>query len=322
MPRPNLKTFIDALRYPSEQLRNSLGGGALRLLEGSNGAYICTQSHHTEARVCIENRELLLALPHDSQAELTARNTAARMASIRSAHLGYYHLLEHVLSYFDSMGRRHSASLVAEPLPAGHPLSELLQEGLSARQIREAASELCDEFCRLGIAHNNLKAENLWLTPEGRLVAVRCHRMSFEGPSECDRKALEALCRLAEKRDNKAINLSEEPEYRLRQKPELEFVGRLSDGLIRICQKGLYGYADCHDRVVIAPRFLWADDFREGRAEVECKSGFGVIDKQGEFVVNPCFEQIEWDDMETTIRGRLSDQEMLFGYNGEVLIRG
>lgn len=292
----------------------------LRLLEGSNGACTCTLSHHTEARVCIENQELLLALPHDSKAELTARHTAARMASIRSPHLGFYHLLEHVLSYYDSPGNLHHASLVAEPLPIGRPLSELLDEGLSARQIRRATEELFDEFCRLGVAHNNLKAENLWLTPEGRLVAVRCHRMSFEGPSECDRKALEALCRLAKKSDCEEINLSEEPEYRLRQRPEFEFVGRLSDGLIRICQEGLYGYADCQDQVVITPRFLWADDFREGRAEVECKSGFGVIDKRGEFVVNPCFEQIEWDDIETTIRGRLENREMLFGYNGGVLI--
>lgn len=320
MPTPSLQTFIEALQNPSEQLCNSLGGGTLRLVEGADGSYTCRLSLHTEVQVQIENRSLLLSLPHNAEAEARSHRVAVGRASIRTPHLGSYQLLPNAITYFDALGNSRAVTLVVESLPEGRPLSELLAVGVSAHQIRAAAAELLAAFRDLKIAHNNLKPENLWLTPEGRLVAVRCHRMSFEGCSECDRLALEAICRLADENDSAQIDLSREPEYRLRQNPAFEFVGRMSDGLILIRQKGLYGFADCHDRIVIEPRFLWADDFREGRAEVKCASGFGVIDKRGEFVLNPCFDSVEWDDMQTTIRARLDDRELLFGYNGEILI--
>ncbi len=216
------------------------------------------------------------------------------------------------------MGQVVTDELVVERLPEGRPLSEVLPEGCRANSLIKALRRMQKSFVREQISHNNLKAENLWLTTDGELMARRCHCLTFEGVTESDTQAFSALEELIRAADN---GFEEEPlEGRLRNDSEYAHVGRMADGLICICREGLYGYLDSCGEVAIEPCFLWADNFREGRAEVECESGFGVIDKEGNFVLNPCFEDIEWDDMQGTIRAKLSGRWMLFGYGGEPLV--
>lgn len=42
--------------------------------------------------------------------------------------------------------------------------------------------------------------------------------------------------------------------------------------------------------------FLSGGTMREGRAEVETETGYGLIDKNGNFVLHPEFEELRWDD--------------------------
>lgn len=227
--------------------------------------------------------------------------------------------LPEAFRFTDSLGREHTADLVAEYLPKGRPLSEILPEGCHASHLITALRALQAEFVTHNVAHNNLKAENLWLTPDGELIALRLHHVRFDGVSEADTLAFAALERAIREADNETLILNDEPEHRLRQVSEYWEVGALCEGLIRVCREGLYGFLDCNEQWIIAPEYLWAEDFREGRAVVRCPSGFGAIDKEGDFVLEPLYDELKWVPMSCTFHARKGDTEFLFDYDGIAL---
>lgn len=63
--------------------------------------------------------------------------------------------------------------------------------------------------------------------------------------------------------------------------------------------------------------YLWADDFREGRAVVETEQGVGVIDKCGCEILPAVFDDVRYDVSAGCFEARLDEQRLLFGYAGE-----
>lgn len=72
-----------------------------------------------------------------------------------------------------------------------------------------------------------------------------------------------------------------------------DFVGEMSDTLIRFRRDGTWGYADRHGRRT-GGSYSFADDFYEGRAKVGTGSGYGLIDREGGYVMEPVYEALEW----------------------------
>lgn len=70
-------------------------------------------------------------------------------------------------------------------------------------------------------------------------------------------------------------------------------------------------------RVAIPFVYLWADDFREGRAIVETEQGVGVIDKRGCEILPAVFDDVRYDVSAGCFEARLDEQRLLFGYAGE-----
>ena len=70
-------------------------------------------------------------------------------------------------------------------------------------------------------------------------------------------------------------------------------------------------------RVAIPFVYLWADDFREGRAVVETEQGVGVIDKRGCEILPAVFDDVRYDVSAGCFEARLDEQQLLFGYAGE-----
>lgn len=70
-------------------------------------------------------------------------------------------------------------------------------------------------------------------------------------------------------------------------------------------------------RVAIPFVYLWADDFREGRAVVENEQGVGVIDKRGCEILPAVFDDVRYDVSAGCFEARLDEQRLLFGYAGE-----
>jgi hypothetical protein len=69
---------------------------------------------------------------------------------------------------------------------------------------------------------------------------------------------------------------------------------RFSEGMIAAKKEGLYGYKDKKNNWVIAPRFEYADEFKNGVAKVSIgklgAGNFGYINKAGAFVIPPVFD--------------------------------
>lgn len=74
-----------------------------------------------------------------------------------------------------------------------------------------------------------------------------------------------------------------------------KFVGEMQDMMIRVFDGERWHFLNKNGEKVISGDFLNADDFSEGRAVVEVASGFGLIDSHGNFVVEPLYDDIEWD---------------------------
>ena len=70
-------------------------------------------------------------------------------------------------------------------------------------------------------------------------------------------------------------------------------------------------------RVAIPFVYLWADDFREGRAVVETEQGVGVIDKRGCEILPAVFDDVRYDVSAGCFEAQLDEQRLLFGYAGE-----
>ncbi len=69
----------------------------------------------------------------------------------------------------------------------------------------------------------------------------------------------------------------------------------LVEGLRRISTPDGVGFEDEHHNVVIAPRWQWADDFREGRAAVMNHDGLmGLINRHGEEVIPVIYNDIQY----------------------------
>lgn len=73
--------------------------------------------------------------------------------------------------------------------------------------------------------------------------------------------------------------------------------------------------------MVIPSHFLWANDFHEGRAEVQTAEGMGLIDKQGGYVIPPHYEIVEYDPATSLSLVRRAGNWARFDYLGRQLTR-
>lgn len=69
--------------------------------------------------------------------------------------------------------------------------------------------------------------------------------------------------------------------------PQYDFVGPLSEGMIRIVAKGKHGYIDATGKMIIEPKFDYAWDFSKGLARVAVGDCEGYVDKTGKYVWEP-----------------------------------
>lgn len=310
--------FVDALKNPSSTLRNSLGGGFLAAWPEEQ-ITVCSHARYFEATLPMGERAAHLYTPLTEAAREQMASIACRLAGVQSRHLASYRFVAGLFTFFDAQGREQRADGVVESLPAGRLLSDVLTFGVCAREVLAALRQLRDEFMRLGIAHNLLKAENLWLTNQGTLMAVRLHRLTFRGETSADREAFRAIEELILAADSPSTKFRFESNQ-LPTEGTIRQEGAASEGLIRISRDGVYGFMTTQGVIRIEPQFLWAEDFREGRAEVQCASGMGLINKQGEFVIEPCYEDIDYDERSGEVRVRQNGEWGLRNYEGEWLI--
>lgn len=72
-------------------------------------------------------------------------------------------------------------------------------------------------------------------------------------------------------------------------------IGEMNCNLMKAFDGASWQYIDKNGNVAFDGRFLGASDFEEGRAVVETDTGYGLIDDEGRFVIEPVFDDISWD---------------------------
>ena len=98
-----------------------------------------------------------------------------------------------------------------------------------------------------------------------------------------------------------------------------------SDGRLIPVRYHFARFGEGHDaegfenRPVIAPQFVWAADFREGRAEVQTAQGMGLIDKRGHYVIEPRYEIVDYNPYTGCSRIRSEGLWALADYNGRIV---
>ena len=317
---PTIQQFLESLENPSEKLLNALRGGDLEGYPIGGRPQILRLTHFAEATINHPNGSIRILLPLRAEVASQARQCLARRTAICSPHLAPASYLPEAFPFTDSLGHTHWADLIVEHLPQGRPLDELLLEGVAAERMVAALNRLQTDFQTRRIAHNNLKPEHLWYSRAGEFFALRGWLITFDGASAEDERSFAALETRIWAADSRPLAEKSSTEHLLHASKEYDEVGRMCEEMIRVCKKGLYGYLQSDGQWAIEPRFLWAEDFREGRAEVKTESGYGVIDKEGNFLLHPCCERVEWDEMSGTIRAWIEGCERLFDYDGEELV--
>lgn len=93
----------------------------------------------------------------------------------------------------------------------------------------------------------------------------------------------------------------------------------MHEGLRRICRGERYGFTDESGNIAIPIRYLWADDFREGRAVVETENGLGLINKSGREVIAAIYDDVCYDPIGGESEVRLDGLSAVFSYDGRQL---
>ena len=278
-PRTSLRTLSEA-RFAQD------GTGAL-LLERT--------TLFAEAQCTLGDRRLRLFCPLSPLAHRLAETTAQRLKYHPAEFLLPWRMLREEFTYTDATGTQRTCDLVAQELPAeGEPLATAVGHADRDRLL-SALDTLQRQLAQAGLTHNNLKAANLWMTPDYRLLPLRYAYMRFDDTSA----EYSAPCTAFRNH---------------------LWVGHMFEQMICVEDAEGYGYVDTQNRYLIAPQYRWANDFHEGRAEVQTADGrMGLIDKTGRYVLEPHYEIVEYDDRTGRLLARFDGRWAAFDYEGRQL---
>ena len=245
----------------------------------------------------------LLSTPLSANAVQTIGSMARMAVKLRAArpqHIAEYRVFHSELRFADSAGGQHRCDVVMQLRPDGDTLDRVASVSSHERMLEQIES-MQAEFARIGFAHNNLKPENIIVTADERLIAMRCHFARMGGDADTgaggnDGRAFEALRRYVLSKPLDDVPGDGRCEVVNAVAAGYEVAGGECEQRILILRDGVYGYADHRGDVVIEPQFNRAESFREGRAEVELNGLKGLIDKDGKWVVPARCDELEYFD--------------------------
>ena len=174
----------------------------------------------------------------------------------------------------------------------------------------------------LEFTHNILKEANLrW--HRGRFVPIRYYdaRIGAAEPGTADREAFDVLRhRIAEAPvPRQTANDVTVPYNPLRSLTGHRWTSHVFEGLVCVEDDNGFGFVDTDNNPVIPAQFVWAGDFREGRAEVQTQTGMGLIDRRGCYVIPPEYEIVDYDPAASVVHVRNNGHWALFDYLGRRL---
>ncbi len=221
----------------------------------------------------------------------------------------------------DSLGRERSCDILREPLPEGESLSDavaaIVDEAESERLI-EALNELQGALLCADVSHNAVREDNVVIDGKGRAHLIRWYYATAGVGG--DAEAFDLLReKIASRADTMLLRESATQTYDVAARLTGHlYVRPMHEGLAAVEDESGWGFVNSENNFVIEPRYVWVGNFSEGRAEVETELGMGVIDRQGGIVVEPIYDSVEYDCRSGCTRAWLGDECIVFDYEGRV----
>lgn len=262
----------------------------------ADGSAVCRSTLFAECRMRWRGEEWLLYAPISLRSMERAERAAMVLRALTSDRLSCYRILRDEILVDTVADLRCDA--VIEPLGEGRPLSQVVG-GMESESLARSVGELRRRLQRLDISHNNLSPDNIAVDASGALHPIRWHyaTQGFGGDSEAfacleSYVAQHALCTDGCLHDTTAA-------YGTRRLDGAEGylgVGNMFEDRMRVQAAGGWGFVDSEGRMIVAPRYFWVDDFREGRAAVQSfDSRMGLIDKSGREIIAVRYDIVEYD---------------------------
>lgn len=307
-----LQLFTRALQTPDLSFRTL---GDLRAETDERGLpRLMRTTRFAEASVKWQGHRWLLALPLSPAALFAVERPLLQIGHLSSEWLAECRLLCDELRWTGPDGTVQSCDLVLQRLPEGYSLDEAFAHE-SGERLREGLDALQRELRRLNLSHGNLRMDNLRWTGS-HIVPIRYYDVQLGAPERDN----EAFATLREEilRQSGCSEVSDvEASYEAPERwPGHRWTSHLFEGLVCVEDEGGYGYVDAMNRTVIPAQFLWAGDFREGRAEVQTDRGMGLIDREGHYIIPPEYEIVAYVPAESVSRVRQNGRWALFDYLG------
>lgn len=245
-------------------------------------------TYFAECRARLNGEAALLHVPITRHSMSVAmRANAALYASRGDRHMTPFRV------YGAAMQLPHTSrrcTVIVEPLSDSVPLAQALHES-NYQRLMEGLEGLQTMLDSYDISHNNLTIGNIVVDRKGGWRPIRQY-YTTRGRGG-DSGSFQSLARAIEELAPREAILCDTAPYTTRHISESH--PPLVEGLRRISTPDGVGFEDEHHNVVIAPRWQWADDFREGRAAVMSHDGLmGLINKRGEEVIPVIYNDIQY----------------------------
>ncbi len=256
---------------------------------------ICRSTLFAECRMVWRGEQWLLHAPIALRSMERAEHAAMTLRALADP-IGDYRILRDEIVVDPAAGTTCDA--VIERLAAEQTLPQAVA-GMEQERLLSSIGELRRQLRRADISHNNLSESNIAVDASGGLHLMRLHYVTagFGGDDE-------ALTRLESYVAQHALSSADSlhdvaAAYRTASGGSHAahlWTGNMFEDRVRVRDAGGYGFVDADGREVIAPKYFWADDFREGRATVQgFDSRMGLIDKNGREIIAPRYDIVEYD---------------------------
>lgn len=306
---PAIVIFKEALECPSEHFRTLRGIVPVR----RDGEIVVSRTaRFAEAEVRMEGCRWLVCAPLTRTATASVERTAEKLRYVDSDFLCEYILLYSEMTFEDDLGRPCECDIVLQRLPEGEAFDR--NTSYDSRRTAAMLDALRAEFGRIGFTHGNLKPSNLIIGDDGRLHPIRYHYAEIGTACRDD---FAPLYGIIGSDGGGFVGDVSAPYGATGSDGETLFA--MHEGLRRICRGDRYGFIDESGGIAIPIHYLWADDFREGRAVVETECGLGLIDTSGREVIPAIYDDICYDVVSGESTIRLDGQSAVFSYDGRQL---
>lgn len=314
-----LQNFTRALLTPD--LTFSILKEAKVITEPNKMPLLLRTTRFIEAQIEWHDERWLLALPLTPSAIPRMERTITLLRKLNTRALTECRILTHEMLWIDDAGNEHFADLVLQHMPKGLDFADaLLSVGKST--LLTALDAMRNALSELNFIHNNLKSTNI-VWSDGQFIPIRYYDAQFGDADEKlgDADSFDALGRMISDAPSNQQTVGDvfKPYSPFRSLTGHSWTSHMFEGLICVEDEGKFGFVDTENKPVIQSQFIWAGDFHEGRAEVQTKTGMGLIDRKGDYVIPPEYEIVDYDPVNSIVHVRSNGLWALFDYLGRRL---